>query len=106
MISLTPAAIEKVKVVLGEQEEAQGLRIAVVEMGCSGPQYKMKLERSPGNKDEVIEIEGLKLFVDRQSLEYLKDASIDYIDENGASGFKFENSNARPSCGCGETFEA
>ena len=106
MITLTPVAIEKVKSILADQEEHEGLRIAVVSAGCSGFQYQMTLDKESGADDEVIEMDGLKLFIDKQSLLNLSGTKIDYIENAHGSGFKFENPNTQSSCGCGETFEA
>ena len=106
MISLTPVAIEKIKSILADQEENRSLRIAVIGAGCSGFQYQMTLDKEPGINDEVLEMDGLRLFVDKQSLLYLNGTIIDYIEGENGTGFKFENPNAQTSCGCGETFEA
>ncbi|MBN2318211.1 MAG: iron-sulfur cluster assembly accessory protein [Acidobacteria bacterium] len=106
MITLTPVAIDKVKSILEGQEDNNGLRIKVVSAGCSGFQYRMTLEKESVEDDEVLEMDGLKLFIDKQSLLYLNGTKIDYIEGENGSGFKFENPNTQPSCGCGETFEA
>ncbi len=106
MISLTSAAIKKIKSVLAEQGENLGLRIAVIGSGCNGMQYTMKLDKSPTGMDEVIDIDGIRVILDRQSSIYLSGASIDYVDGKEGSGFKFNNPNVHTSCGCGETFEA
>ena len=105
MILLTPVAVAKVKSVLEAQGTDKGLRISVVGTGCSGFQYKMTLDTTAGADDETIVVEGLKVFVDRHSLLYLKGTRIDFVDEKYGSGFKFENPNVPASCGCGETFE-
>ena len=105
MIFLTPVAIEKVKSILAEQGEDRGLRIAVLSSGCSGFQYKMTLDKEPGENDEILNMEGLKLFIDKQSLQYLRGTNIDYVDGKDGVGFKFENPNTQASCGCGESFE-
>ena len=106
MISLTPVAIEKIQSILAGQKEVGGLRIAVIGSGCSGFQYKMTLDREPGKKDEVIDMEGIRLFIDQESILYLNGTRIDYVESNSGSGFKFENPNPPANCGCGETFEA
>jgi iron-sulfur cluster assembly accessory protein len=106
MITLTPVAIEKVRSILADQEENEGLRIAVVSAGCSGFQYQMTLDKESGADDEVIEMDGLKLFIDKQSLLNLSGTRIDYIENANGAGFQFENPNTQPACGCGETFEA
>jgi iron-sulfur cluster assembly protein len=106
MITLTTDAIAKVKSILAERNEESGLRIAVVGGGCSGFQYQMTLDKEPQVDDQVIDMEGLKVFVDTKSLLYLNGTKVDYVDGLSGSGFKFDNPNAKTSCGCGESFEA
>ncbi len=106
MLTLTPTAVEKVKSILAERGEEGGLRIAVVGGGCSGFQYQMTLDKQANPDDKIIEQDGLKVFVDTRSLLYLNGARVDYVDGLTGSGFKFENPNAKGSCGCGESFNA
>jgi iron-sulfur cluster assembly accessory protein len=106
MITLTPGAIAKVKSILAEHEDETGLRIAIVGGGCSGFQYQMTLDKEPKADDKVLDMEGLKVFVDARSVLYLNGTNVDYIDGLNGSGFKFDNPNAKASCGCGESFEA
>lgn len=106
MITLTPLAIDKVKAILEERKEEAGLRVAVIGGGCSGFQYQMTLEKNSSDGDEIIDMNGLKVFVDSRSLLYLNGTEIDYVDGENGSGFKFENPNAKAACGCGESFEA
>ena len=54
--------------------------------------------------DEVLEIDGLKVFVDAMSKDYLKEATVDYVESLQGSGFKIENPNSTASCGCGHSF--
>jgi iron-sulfur cluster assembly protein len=106
MVTLTPDAITKVKAFLSEQKEEAGLRIAVLGGGCSGFQYQMTLEKEAREDDKVIDMEGLKVFIDSRSMLYLNGTEVDYIDGENGSGFKFDNPNAKDACGCGESFEA
>ncbi len=106
MITLTPEAIAKVKSILAEHKEESGLRIAVVGGGCSGFQYQMTLDKEPRVDDEIIDMEGLRVFVDTRSLLYLNGTKVDYVDGLNGSGFKFDNPNAKATCGCGESFDA
>jgi iron-sulfur cluster assembly accessory protein len=106
MITLTTGAIAKIKSILAERKEDAGLRIAVIGGGCSGFQYQMTLDKEPRTDDKILDIEGLRVFVDTRSLLYLNGTKVDYIDDQNGSGFKFDNPNAQPSCECGETFEA
>ena len=104
MLQMTPVAIQKVKSILAERGDDAGLRISVVGGGCSGFQYQMSLDTQPATDDQVIEQDGLKVFVDGRSLLYLNGTTIDYVDGLSGSGFKFENPNSKGSCGCGESF--
>jgi iron-sulfur cluster assembly accessory protein len=106
MLTLSPGAIEKVKSILAEHKDETGLRIAVVGGGCSGFQYQMTLDKEPTADDKVLDMEGLKVFVDARSVIYLNGTKVDYVEGQDGSGFKFDNPNAKASCGCGETFEA
>ena len=106
MSTLTPGAIAKVKSILADQKEEGGLRIAVVGGGCSGFQYQMTLDKEPNSDDKIMDMDGLKVFVDTRSLLYLNGTQVDYVDTPDGSGFKFDNPNAKASCACGETFEA
>ncbi|MBM3791921.1 MAG: iron-sulfur cluster assembly accessory protein [Acidobacteria bacterium] len=106
MITLTQPAVEKVKSIMAERREGGGLRIAVIGGGCSGFQYQMSLDQQAAVDDQVVEQDGLKLFVDSRSMLLLHGTKIDYVDGLSGSGFKFENPNSKGSCGCGESFQA
>jgi iron-sulfur cluster assembly accessory protein len=106
MITLTPVAIAKIKAILAERKEEAGLRVAVIGGGCSGFQYQMTLEKNASDGDEILDVNGLKVFVDSRSVLYLSGTEIDYVDGENGSGFKFENPNAKAACGCGDSFEA
>lgn len=106
MIELTPVAIDKVKSILAQRKEESGLRIMVNAGGCSGFSYQMTLEQQPQADDEVLEMDGLKVFVDLQSFALLDGAKVDYVEGPDRSGFQFDNPNEASSCDCGECFEA
>jgi iron-sulfur cluster assembly accessory protein len=105
MVHLTPAALSKVKEIMAQQPEPQaGLRVQVIGGGCSGFQYSMAFEPQSGGEDSVLTLDGLKVFVDSQSLAYLDGTEIDYVETLHGSGFKFNNPNVKSTCGCGESF--
>jgi iron-sulfur cluster assembly accessory protein len=106
MITLTSGAIAKIKSILAERNEDAGLRISVVGGGCSGFQYQMTLDKKTHADDRIMEMEGLKVFVDTRSLLYLEGTKVDYVEDPNGSGFSFDNPNSMDPCGCGETFEA
>jgi iron-sulfur cluster assembly protein len=80
------------------------VRIAVVGGGCSGFSYQMAFDNGASATDKVVEFDGLKVFVDQISAQYLKGTEIDYVETLEGSGFKFTNPNMRTTCGCGSSF--
>src|SRR5438105_3961206 len=76
-VSLTPAAVAKVKEIVAQQGQAEaGLRIYIAGGGCSGFKYGMTLDTDAAADDEVVNVEGLKIFIDSMSLPYLQGASV------------------------------
>lgn len=104
-ITLTPSAASAVLELLSKRNlEDYALRVYISGGGCSGFQYGMALEGNVRDNDLVVEEHGVKLVVDEVSIEYLRGATVDYVDEIMGSGFKIENPNAVSSCGCGSSF--
>jgi iron-sulfur cluster assembly accessory protein len=107
MITLTENAQKAIsRFIKGAETPVQGLRISVTGGGCSGMQYGLALEETPNNDDTIVEVSGLKLFVDPYSAPMLNGVTVDFLDSMEGSGFKFENPNATASCGCGNSFSA
>lgn len=104
MLVLTEKAIDVVKGLLAENPEASGLRVAVTGGGCSGYQYGMGLEAEATADDTVVAFEGVSVYIDNASATLLQGVVIDYVDELSGSGFRFENPNAKGTCGCGSSF--
>jgi iron-sulfur cluster assembly accessory protein len=105
-VLLTKKAEDKVKEIMSEQPEPYaGLRIQVVGGGCSGFQYRMGFDKNFNDQsDTVFEFDGLRVFVDKQSLLYMDGAEVDYVEGLHGAGFKFNNPNSSGSCGCGSSF--
>ena len=107
MINLTSSAATAVnRFIESSSKPIAGLRIKVDGGGCSGFQYGMKLEENVGDGDQVIEVSGLTMLVDELSFPLLEGITIDYVETMESSGFKFENPNAKNSCGCGKSFSS
>ena len=106
ILSLTPMAVEKVESFIEEHGAAKvsGLRVAVLPGGCSGFQYGLNVEDEPDADDEIIDIAGVRIFVDPFSVQYLAGVEIDYVTSMMGSGFTFRNPNATGGCGCGSSF--
>lgn len=104
-VKLTPKAVAKVREIMTTQEPVPaGLRLGVVGGGCSGFQYSMSFENEPGMMDKVYTYEDVKVFVDPTSMMYLSGCVVDFVETLEASGFKFDNPNAKSTCGCGSSF--
>ena len=105
MITLTDKAAEKVReIAKAESLEGQGLRLRVIGGGCSGFSYDLYFEEKAGEMDETFESNGVNLFVDPLSAQYLEGTEIDYVETLSGSGFKFNNPNIKGTCGCGSSF--
>ncbi len=106
-IQLTEVALTKVQSFLDDQGLGQnaGLRVAVLPGGCSGFQYGLNIEEAPEDEDEVLDLsQGIRIFVDPFSVQYLEGVEIDYATSMMGSGFTFNNPAASGGCGCGSSF--
>lgn len=103
-VSLTPAAADRVKHYLVDQETGKGLRFGVKTSGCSGFSYVVDLAKEINDGDHVFESLGVKVIVDSDSLEYVKGTVIDFQQDGLSATFQFKNPNVADSCGCGESF--
>jgi iron-sulfur cluster assembly protein len=105
-LTVTEAAADAVKQFMASENVSPdaGLRIRVVPGGCSGFQYDMVIDEAPGGSDEVIETQGIRIFVDPMSKRYLNGVELDYVNSIMGSGFTFRNPNATGGCGCGSSF--
>ena len=101
---------EKAAIEVGRLKEEKniplehGLRVAVKGGGCSGLSYTLGFDAEPGEKDSVIESQGVKIFVDQKSLFYLSGTVLDFSDGLNGRGFVFNNPQAARTCGCGSSF--
>lgn len=105
---ITPSCAKRI--VELSREQPKTLRVAVDSGGCSGFQYTFKLEDVDGaldKKDHVFERDGARVVVDSLSLEFLRGATVDYVQEMVRSSFAVtDNPNSETSCGCGTSFAA
>ena len=98
-------AINKIKAMMAKEgKDGYSLRIGVIPGGCAGLSYDLRFQKSSYENDIAFDMEGLKIFVNQESLSFLKGIEIDYVDSLKESGFKYKNPNAQNSCGCGTSF--
>jgi iron-sulfur cluster assembly accessory protein len=94
-------AAEKAKELLqAEGKTDWGLRIYIAGGGCCGPSYGMDIDESPEAEDEIVEKNGLKVFLDKTASESLSGMHIDYIEDGESQGFIIKGDKP-PSCDCG-----
>ncbi len=105
LVSLTPAAAEKIRGLMAEEADVSVLRVAIEGGGCSGFQYGLGFDHGAQEGDHEFECEGVKVVVDPFSAPYLRGARVDYLETIQESGFKIDNPNAVSSCGCGHSFQ-
>tara|TARA_Y100000592_G_C5234643_1_gene205515 strand:- start:111 stop:440 length:330 start_codon:yes stop_codon:yes gene_type:complete len=107
MLNVTDEAAKKIEEILQLREDkkiVKGLRVGVRGGGCSGFSYFLKFENNTNSSDKIITCNNIKLIVDSKSYLYLMGTEIDYVNDLNKSGFKFNNPNAKRTCGCGESF--
>jgi iron-sulfur cluster assembly protein len=117
-ITLTTAASDAVKNILNERNlEGYALRVYVAGGGCCGVNFGMALDNNFRDVDTTFEANGVKVVVDEVSIDYLRGASIDFVnDPVRGAGFAVDSPNAKGhehgeggcacgtgggSCGCG-----
>lgn len=103
-ITLTPAALERVKTFLAANPDALGMRFGVKRTGCSGWGYEVDLARESRDGDTVTEQDGVRILVDATSLSMVDGTTIDFERKGLNQEFVFANPNAAAECGCGESF--
>lgn len=104
-IHLTERAVHKAREIASQRGQADpGLRVAAIGGGCSGFKYDVSLDSAPRPGDTVMDFDGLRVFVDHDSLTHLAGMTVDYVESLQSSGFRFLNPNATRTCGCGESF--
>ena len=103
-VTLTADAAQFLAVQLEKRPDAAGVRLAVAPAGCSGLRYRVDPIDALREDDVVFECRGLRVAVDRASLPFVQGTTVRLAQEGLARRLRFDNPNARQSCGCGESF--
>ena len=105
MIELTESALNAVRTAISRADAPiEGLRLAVDAGGCAGFKYMMGLVTKAEPDDVVVEREGVKVFVDPDSVMYLDGTTVGFVIGLQNSGFTFDNPQATSKCSCGKSF--
>ena len=104
-VRLTESAARRVAVLKQQENQPNAfLRLAVSGGGCSGFQYGFSFDDTRLAEDSVFSRDGIDLVIDSVSLELVKGAEIDFVEDLMGASFQVRNPNAASSCGCGNSF--
>ncbi|KAK7244901.1 hypothetical protein RIF29_39730 [Crotalaria pallida] len=106
-VHMTENCVRRMKELEGSESSTDGklLRLSVETGGCSGFQYVFNLDQTVNSDDRVFEKEGIKLVVDDISYDFVKGATVDYVEELIRSAFVVtENPSAVGGCSCKSSF--
>src|SRR5258706_16144780 len=109
LFTLTPTATQAVKDILVQRNlDGYALRVYVAGGGCCGVNFGMALDNNFRDVDTTFESDGVKVVVDEVSIDYLRDATIDFVnDPQHGQGFAVNSPNAKGhqhgegACACG-----
>ena len=106
VMTMTDAAATRVnQIVSGSGTDAQGIRVGIKKGGCAGMEYTIDLVTEPNAKDDLIEQNGAKVWIEPSAVLYLLGTQMDFETTQMRSGFTFVNPNQTSACGCGESVE-
>ena len=103
-LTLTEAAARHLSAQLAKHPGAVAVRLRVEPSGCSGFGYRIDPEERLRADDAVFESHGMRIAVDPLSLPRVHGTVLDVVQEGLSRRLRFDNPNARTSCGCGESF--
>ena len=106
-VSVTPRAVEEIRKAATQRAAVpKGLRVGIRGGGCTGFSYLFEwADEEARAQDKVVELEGVRVFIDPKSYVFLDGSTLDYATTLMARGFKWVNPNAKGTCGCGESVQ-
>jgi iron-sulfur cluster assembly protein len=103
-IRLSEAAAARIRDIMANADgKVQGVRVGVTNGGCAGMSYTMDYADAPQTFEEVVEDQGVKVFIDPKAIMFLIGTEMDFVREKLGSRFVFNNPNQTAACGCGES---
>ncbi|MFA5792661.1 MAG: iron-sulfur cluster assembly accessory protein [Candidatus Gracilibacteria bacterium] len=100
-INITESAIKEIlRSAKEDKEEGHGLKVIAKNNGGKEPKYGMEFKVKPSRGDQILQVNGITLFVDKESFKNLQGAEIDFIDSPYGSGFKIWSPSYNSDCAC------
>lgn len=104
VVKLTEAAVARIRAIVeGSSTPLAGLRLGIDKGGCAGMTYKIEMVTEPDPKDDLVEQDGVKVYITPAATLYLLGTVVDFKTDKMSSTFTFENPNQVSACGCGES---
>lgn len=106
VMTMTDAAAARVKAIVENSgPDAKGVRIGIKKGGCAGMEYTIDMVTEAVAKDDLIERDGAKVWIEPSAVLYLLGTEMGFETTTLRSGFTFTNPNQTSACGCGESVE-
>jgi iron-sulfur cluster assembly protein len=103
-IRLSEAAATRLREIMENADgRYAGVRVGVTNGGCAGMSYTMDYAETAGPLDEVVEDQGVQIFIEPKAILFLLGTEMDFVRDRLAARFVFNNPNQTAACGCGES---
>lgn len=100
---ITELAKQKIREIAeSERIGHTNIRVSIKGQGCSGYAVEMEYDNIPGELDEILEIDDIKIIIDPISFQYVSEMTMDYLSYALGEGFKFSGGGST-SCACGSS---
>jgi len=104
-MNIAESAVTRLRELRAEENNPDlKFRVFVQGGGCSGMQYGFTFDEEQNDDDFDFQFDDLTVLVDSMSMEYLRDASIEFREDTMGASFVIENPQAQTTCGCGSSF--
>ncbi|WP_353931344.1 iron-sulfur cluster assembly accessory protein [Okeanomitos corallinicola TIOX110] len=104
MIHLSPAATSEIERLKRKQQPNILFRLHVRQGGCSDWIYDISFDTVVNAEDQVFDVNDIQLLIDKESIRYLDNLTVDYSEDLMGGGFRFHNPIATSTCSCGNSF--
>jgi iron-sulfur cluster assembly accessory protein len=91
IMKITPSAIRRLQELIAQKGDPKilGIRVSLARKGCENLSYTMNYTDKRETLDEVVEGDGVKVFVDSKAVMYLIGTEMDYVSNDLMQEFVF-----------------